>query len=175
MFEARACGQCNHSCPWRFENHGKLAKYAWDHEAEDVPTRPVVHYTRDRFWRWWQHLRTGKYGGGIGMDLCHVALKGTMFSGARRRLVTRQCTGGLVIQQRELLRHVTRGESTLTLAGAALVAGAMLGREIAEHDVQGLDVDELLEHAHGSLLDPEIGSMVHEPLTDREVEEWARA
>ena len=79
------------------------------------------------------------------------------------------------MQQRELLRHVERGESALTVRGAARVASDMLGREVAEHELGDLDVTELLKHAHPSLLDPKIGSDAVAPLlSERERHEWRR-
>jgi hypothetical protein len=79
------------------------------------------------------------------------------------------------MQQRELLRHVARGSSALTPQGAARVASDMLGRRIAEDELGGLDVAELLANAHPSLLDRKIGSdAVAPPLSESELAEWER-
>ena len=77
------------------------------------------------------------------------------------------------MQQREVLRHVERGESALTPEGAARVASEMLGREVAKHELGHLDLRELIEHAHPFLLDPKIGSdAVAPPLSRREIHKW---
>ena len=52
----------------------------------------------------------------------------------------------------------------------------MLGREVAEDEVARLDISNLLDHAHPSLLDPAIGSeAVAPPLTARELRDWGPA
>jgi len=108
--------------------------------------------------------------------LCHVRLEGTQrHSGNVWDIVGRQCTGALVVQQREVLRQVERGESALSIQGAARVASDMLGHEVAEHQLANLDLRELLRHAHPALLDPSIGSdAAAPPLTDGEIQEWER-
>ena len=80
------------------------------------------------------------------------------------------------MQQRELLRHIEGAPSGLTPEGAARVAGDMLGREVAEDEVARLDIRNVLDHAHPSLLDPAIGSeAVAPPLTARELHDWGPA
>jgi hypothetical protein len=166
---------CNCQCPWLVDNHGTTVGLFYDHEVPGIPMPEgefdFAPWKRAQVWE--SDLRDGLDGYG---SLCHVRLPGT-----RRKpdstwdVVARQCTGALVMQQRELLRRVVRGESALTPQGAARVAGDMLGREVAEHELAGLDVRELLEHAHPSLLDPRIGSdAVAPPLSERERDEWAR-
>jgi hypothetical protein len=120
----------------------------------------------------WEHgLKDGVPGYAA---LCHVRREGTQRkSGNVWDVVGRQCTGAFVMQQREVLRRVERGESALSSQGVARVAGDMLGREVSEHELDHLDLRELLQHAHPSLLDPSIGSdAVAPPLTDREIDEW---
>jgi hypothetical protein len=148
---------------------------SYDHEVPGIPM-PEGGFTfapwkRARVWD--NDLRNGVYGYG---SLCHVRLQGTQLRpGNVWDVVARQCSGALVMQQREVLRHVERGESALTLQGAARVATDMLGREVAEHELGDLDVRELLEHAHPSLLDPKIGSDAVAPLlSEWEIHEWER-
>jgi len=164
---------CNHQCPWLVANHDQAYDLAYDHEVPDIPMPkgPYVFAPWKRACLWEEGLRDGMPGYG---GLCHVRLDGT-----RRKpgnvwdVVGRQCTGALVIQQREVLRRIERGESALSNDGAARVASDMLGREVAEHELANLDVRELLGHAHPALLDPAIGSdAVAPPLTDREIREW---
>jgi hypothetical protein len=166
---------CNSQCPWLVSNHGRTAELFYDHEAPGIPM-PEGGFTfapwkRARVWD--NDLRDGVHGYG---SLCHVRLKGTQQGpGNMWHVVSRQCTGALVMQQREVLRHVKRGESALTPQGAARMAGDMLGREVAEHELGDLDVGELLEHANPSLLNPKIGSdAVAPPLSEREIHEWER-
>jgi hypothetical protein len=180
MYEPRT-RQCNRSCPWRVSNHGKTIPFEYDHEVANVPTDTHCHYTPERAALWWDHLKTGRYGDW--RNLCHVMRKGTWDHMLTNRLtgITRwhmvacQCTGGLVLQQRELLRHVENGRSALTAEGAARVASDMLGREVGEHDVAVLDVSELLQHAHPALLDPQISSPHLASLSDRELRDWRAA
>ena len=57
--------------------------------------------------------------------------------------------------------------------GAALVAGDMLGCDVTEAELPDLDIQDLADHSHPSLLDPAIGSeAVAPPLTERELCEW---
>jgi hypothetical protein len=165
---------CNNQCPWLVANHDRTVELVYDHEVPGIPM-PEGQYI---FASWkraciWEEdgLKDGVPGYGA---LCHVRLEGTQRrSGNVWDVVGRQCTGALVMQQREVLRHVERGESALSLEGAARVASDMLGREVAEHELGRLDLRELLRHAHPSLLDPSIGSdAVTPPLTDREIHEW---
>jgi hypothetical protein len=164
---------CNGQCPWLVANHGRTVELFYDHEVPGIPM-PEGEFTFASWKRarvWDNDLSDGVYGYG---SLCHVRLQGTRLrSDSMWDVVARQCSGALVMQQREVLRHVGRGESALTMQGAARVAGDMLGREVAEHELGDLDVRELLEHAHPSLLDPEIGSAAVAPtLSEREIREW---
>jgi hypothetical protein len=166
---------CNTQCPWLVANHGRTVRLFYDHEVPGV-AMPEGEFTfapwkRARVWA--DDLRDGVDGYG---SLCHVRLPGTRLGpGNMADVVARQCSGALVMQQREVLRRVQGGECALTPAGAARVAGEMLGREVAEHELTDLDVRELLEHAHPSLLDPKIGSdAVAPPLSEREMVEWGR-
>jgi hypothetical protein len=166
---------CNGQCPWLVATHGKTVDLYYDHEVPGIPM-PENGFTFARWKRacvWHNDLRDGVYGYG---SLCHVRLQGTRLRpGNVWDVVARQCSGALVMQQREVLRQVERGESALTLRGAACVAGDMLGRTVAEHELGELDIRELLEHAHPSLLDPKIGSdAVAPPLSEREIHEWER-
>jgi hypothetical protein len=78
------------------------------------------------------------------------------------------------MQQREVVRYASRGESALSAQGVARIASEMLGREIGEQSLSALNVRELLAHAHPSLLDPKIGSdAVARPLSKREMREWS--
>jgi len=166
---------CNCQCPWLLDNHGTTVELFYDHEVPGIPMPDggfsFAPWKRTRVWE--SDLRDGLDGYG---NLCHVRLPGTQLNpDTTWDVVARQCSGALVMQQREVLRHVVRGESALTSQGAARVAGDMLGREIAEHELAGLDVRELVEHAHPSLLDPMIGSdAVAPPLSEREMDEWER-
>jgi hypothetical protein len=188
MHEARP-KQCNHQCPWRVANLDLVTVFVYDHEVPNCPYDPGSYeMTSGRYEYLWDHLKTGRYGDQRG--LCHIARRGTWeharidgFTGkARWKLVACQCTGALVLQQRELLRHVEHGRSALTQEGAARVAADMLGREVAESEVAGLDprnlraqtvgVRELLEHAHPALLDAEIGSPLLAPVSERELCVW---
>jgi hypothetical protein len=147
----------------------------YDHEVPGIAL-PEGGYTyapwkRVRVWN--NDLRDGVDGYG---NLCHVWLPGTQRGpGNIVDVVACQCTGALVMQQRELLRHVERGESALNVRGAARVAGDLLGREVAEHELGSLDIRELIRRAHPSLLDPKIGSDAVAPsLSKREIKEWGR-
>ena len=146
---------------------------AYDHEVPDIPMTegPYVFASWKRASLWEDGLRDGVPGYGA---LCHVRLEGTQRKpGNVWDIVGRQCTGAFVVQQREVLRHVERGESALSAEGAARVASDMLGREVTEHELGNLDLRELLQHAHPALLDTNIGSdAVAPPLTDREIQEW---
>ena len=164
---------CNHQCPWLVENHGETVELLYDHEVPGIPM-PENSFSFAPWKRaavWENDLREGADGYG---SLCHVRLQGTrLTTHSTWDVVSRQCAGALVMQQRELLRHVERGESALTAHGAARVAGDMLGREVAEHDLAELDVGELLERAHPSLLDAKIGSDAVAPLlSERELHDW---
>jgi hypothetical protein len=164
---------CNNQCPWLTANHDRTVELAYDHEVAGVPMPEGLYdfasWKRASIWE--EGLRDGVPGYGA---LCHVRLEGThQRPGSVWDIVARQCTGALVMQQREVLRHVERGESALSVEGAARVASDMLGREVAEHELGTLDVRELLRHAHPALLDPGIGSdAVAPPLTDREIHAW---
>jgi hypothetical protein len=164
---------CNSQCPWLVANHGKAVKLFYDHEVAGI-TMPEGDFTyapskRARVWE--DYLRDGADGYG---SLCHVRLPGTQLGpGGTADVVACQCTGALVMQQRELLRHLEHGESALSTTGAARVAGDMLGRKVGEHELSKLDIGELLEHANPSLLDPKIGiDMVAPLLSERERQEW---
>jgi hypothetical protein len=178
MLEPRS-RQCNSVCPWRVANHGKTVPFEYDHEVPGIPVDTHCRFTPERYAHWWDHLKTGRYGDW--RNLCHIMREGTwtetltsLIGVTRWNVVPCQCTGALVLQQRELLRHVEHGRSALTAEGAARVAGDMLGRQVAVHDVAGLRVRELLEHAHPALLGSEIGSPHLAPVSDRERREWGR-
>jgi hypothetical protein len=164
---------CNSQCPWLVANHDRTVELAYDHEVPGIPMSegPYIFAPWKRACLWEDGLKDAVPGYGA---LCHVRLEGTQRRpGNVWDIVGRQCTGALVMQQREVLRHVERSESALSLQGAARVASDMLGREVAEHELGSLDLRELLRHAHPSLLDPRIGSdAVAPPLTDREIHEW---
>jgi hypothetical protein len=163
---------CNNQCPWLADNHGKTLTLWYDHEVPDIPMpREFTYAPWKRAQIWADDLRDGVPGYG---SLCHVRLSGT-----HRRaddaweVVGRQCTGALVMQQRELLRQVGLRESALSLRGAARVAGDMLGHEVTEQELCKLDLLELLAHAHPSLLDPRIGSdAVATSISEQEKREW---
>lgn len=166
---------CNRQCPWLVANHGRTMELEYDHEVPDIPM-PGGPYAFDPWKRvqiWDAHLREGTRGHG---SLCHVRCEGTeRRPGNVWNVVGHQCTGALVVQQREAVRHVERGESALSAGGAARVASDMLGRDVTVEELGGLDVAELLRAASPSLLDPAIGSeAVAPPLSDRELSEWGR-
>jgi hypothetical protein len=174
MLESRP-RPCNSQCPWLVANHGKTAELAYDHRVPGV-AMPEGGYAfapwkRARIWE--TDLRDGLVGYG---SICHVRLQGTgQVLGNIGEVVACQCTGALVVQQRELLRHCERGESALSPRGAARVASDMLGREVTEHELGDLEIRDLLEHAHPSLLDPKIGSDAVAPLlSEREMDQWKR-
>lgn len=165
---------CNGQCPWLVANHGKTLEMFYDHEVPGIPAETVFTYAawkRARIWN--DNLTDGVCGYG---SLCHVRMRGTrMRRDQTWEVVSRQCVGALVMQQREVLRHVENCESALTLEGAARVAGDMLGRAVSAEDLAELDIRELFEHTHPSLLDLEIGSdAVAPPLSEREIREWKR-
>jgi hypothetical protein len=167
---------CNGQCPWLVNNHGTTVELYYDHQVPGVPM-PEIPFSFAPWKRtlvWEGDLRDGLDGYG---SLCHVRLQGTRRKpGDTWDVVAHQCSGALVMQQREVLRHVERGESALTAQGAARVAGDMLGREVAERELADLAISVLLAHAHPSLLDPRIGSdAVAPPLSEHEMQEWARS
>jgi hypothetical protein len=165
---------CNKQCPWLTANHGKTVELFYDHEVPgiDVPTS-FTFSTWKRVDIWENGLRNGVHGYG---GLCHVRLKGTELTPRNTwKVVSCQCTGALVMQQRELLRHVERGDSALTQQGAVRVASEMLGRQVAEHEVPDLNLRAVLANAHPSLLDRNIGcDAVAPPLSEREMQKWER-
>jgi hypothetical protein len=165
---------CNNQCPWLADNHGKTVNLWYDHEVPGIPMPEEFAFAPwKRAQVWADDLRDGVPGYG---SLCHVRLPGThRRSDDAWDIVGRQCTGALVMQQRELLRQVERGESALSRRGAARVAGDMLGREVTEQELGKLDLRELLAHAHPSLFDQRIGSdAVAASLSERERQEWDR-
>ena len=165
---------CNCQCPWLADNHGKLVTLFYDHEVPGIEMPDEFEFAlRKRVEVWATDLKDGVHGYG---SLCHVRLPGTGLRDAEAwNIVGRQCTGALVMQQRELVRHVKHGESALSPQGAARVASDMLGREIAADDVRALSVRDLLAHANPSLLDPKIGcDAVAPPLSEQKMQEWGR-
>src|SRR4051794_4500272 len=100
---------CNTSCPWMVANHGKTMPYAYDHEVAGIPFDPECTYTPEKYRVAWSALRHGKPGTrptrgrtATGQPtLCHIARRGTEYP----TLVACQCTGALVLQQREAIRH----------------------------------------------------------------------
>jgi hypothetical protein len=187
MLEPRG-RQCNKSCPWRVANWGTSPDFVYDHDVAGTPTGNTCRYTDENYAGYWDSLRTGSYDWA---NLCHVARRGTqrhhpwvspgpsvtLDDGRRVRVnqthVACQCTGSIVLLQRELLRHVECGASALTPAGAARIASDMLGRTVNEGDLAGLGVRELLERAHPLLLDPAIGAPQLAPVSEREARDWA--
>lgn len=164
---------CNTQCPWLVANHGRTAELFYDHEVPGIPM-PEGGFSFAPWKRalvWETDLKHGGYGYG---SLCHVRLQGTQLKPDDSwDVVARQCSGAVVMQQREVLRHVESGDSALTPHGAARIASDMLGREVAECELSDLDVRELLAHAHPSLLDAMIGSdAVAPPLSEHECHEW---
>ena len=163
---------CNDQCPWLVANHGKTVKLYYDHEVLGIPMPTSFSFAR---WKradvWENDLRNGVHGYG---SLCHVRLKGTELTSRNTwNVVSCQCTGALVMQQRELLRYVEGGESALSAEGAVRVASDMLGRQVVEHELRNLDPRALIANAHPSLLDPKIGSeVVAPPLSEREMQQW---
>jgi hypothetical protein len=154
-------------------NHGKSICLDYDHEVPNIEMPEEFSFApwkRARIWE--EYLKDGVHGYG---SLCHVRLPGTQHHADDTwDVVGCQCTGALVMQQRELLRFVERRKSALSAPGAARVAGDMLGREISQTEVGKLDVREVLAHAHPSMLDPRIGSKaVAPPLSQREIRDWA--
>lgn len=166
---------CNCQCPWLTENQGKTVNLWYDHEVPGIamPEGEFSFAPWKRVRVWDDYLKDGIPGYG---NLCHVRLKGT----ERRAddtwaIVGHQCTSALVMQQRELLRHVEHGTSALSAPGAARVASDLLGRSIAVQQLRELDLGELLAQTHPCLLDPKIGSeAVAPPLSERELNEWYR-
>ena len=74
---------------------------------------------------WEGDLREGVPGYG---SLCHVRLAGTRQpSDGPWDVVGHQCTSALVMQQREAIRFVERGDAALSRRGAARVRGADAG------------------------------------------------
>ena len=131
---------CNHQCPWLVANHDRTVELAYDHEVPGIPMTegPYIFASWKRASLWEDGLRDGVPGYGA---LCHVRLEGTQRKpGNVWDIVGRQCTGAFVMQQREVLRHVERGESALSAEGAARVASDMLGREVTEHELGSLDL-----------------------------------
>lgn len=167
---------CNGQCPWLIANHGRTVELFYDHEVPGIALPEggfsFAPWKRARVWD--NDLRDGSSGYG---SLCHVRLPGTQQKpGNAWDVVAHQCSGALVMQQREVLRHVERGRSALTAQGAARIAGDMLGRSVAEHELANLDLGELLDRAHPSLLDPKIGSdAVAPPLSKREMHAWGQS
>ena len=165
---------CNNQCPWLVANHGKSVKLYYDHKVPGIamPEGEFSFAPWKRAGIWDDHLKDGVHGYG---SLCHVRLPGTQQpAGDRWDIVACQCTGALVMQQREVVRYASRGESALSAQGVARIASEMLGREIGEQSLSALNVRELLAHAHPSLLDPKIGSdAVARPLSKREMREWS--
>ena len=163
---------CNEQCPWRQANHGRTVELYYDHEVPGIPMPENFTFAP---WKradiWNNDLKHGVHGYG---GLCHVRLQGTERTERETwNVVSRQCTGALVMQQRELLRHVQRGSSALTPTGAARVASDMLGLAVTEEDVAALDLTTLVAVAHPALLDPEIGcDSVAPALTEVEQREW---
>jgi hypothetical protein len=164
---------CNNQCPWLVANHGRTVELVYDHEVPGIPTLegPYTFASWKRAYLWESGLKDAMP---CYAALCHIRLKGTQRrSGNVWDIVGRQCTGALVMQQREVLRRIERGESALSMQGAAGVASEMLSRDVTESELDNLDLQELLRHAHPSLLDRRIGSdAVAPPLSDREIHEW---
>jgi hypothetical protein len=179
--------QCNKSCPWRVASFGTAPAFEYDHEVIGRPSDSTCRYSDETYAGYWEMLRTGSYDWA---NLCHVARRGTrahdpswspggtvpLADGRRVQVdqthVVCQCTGSYVLQQREVLRHVETGTSAMTPAGAARIAGEMLGRPVTEDELSSLDVRELLRGAHPALLNPDIGSPHLAPLSADERGSW---
>jgi hypothetical protein len=165
---------CNGQCPWLQANHDRTVTLYYDHEVPGIAMPESFTFA---VWKrvdvWTNDLRHGQPGFG---SLCHVRMKGTEQTPRDAwNVVSRQCTGALVMQQRELLRHVRSASSALSLQGAAHVASDMLGRPVTEPEVCKLDLASLLAHAHPSLLDPAIGcGAVAASPSEREIEQWRK-
>jgi hypothetical protein len=166
---------CNEQCPWLAANHDKTVELFYDHEVPGIAMPESFTFaTWKRIDIWESGLRNGVHGYG---GLCHVRLKGTDLTPRQTwNVVSCQCTGALVMQQRELLRHVEHGDSALTEQGAVRIASDMLGRQVSEDEVRDLDLRALLANAHPSLLDQNIGcDAVAPPLSEHEMNEWGAA
>jgi hypothetical protein len=172
MLEPRS-RTCNRQCPWRAENYGKSGPLEYDHEVPGIPMPEDFNFaTWKRADIWKNDLCHGEPGYG---GLCHVRLAGTKLTERGTwNIVSHQCTGALVMQQRELLRYVAHGKnSTLTDRGAARIASDMLGRKITENELAQLDSRELAAAAHPALLDAAIGcDAVAAPFTAEECATW---
>ena len=164
---------CNDQCPWLAANHDKTAVLYYDHEVAGIEMPENFSFaTWKRADIWRNDLRSGRQDYG---SLCHVRLKGTELTHSGTwKVISRQCTGALVMQQRELIRHVIHGESALTSEGAALVATDLLGVLVTEDDLPRLDVRDLLARTSPSLLDQTIQcEVVTPPLTEHEIFDWS--
>ncbi len=166
---------CNGQCPWLVANHGTAVELYYDHEVPGIglPEGDFDFAPWKRAQVWENDRKDGVHAFG---SLCHVRMKGTeLRAGDSWDVVSHQCTGAHVMQQRELLRHVEHWASALTATGAARLASEMLGRDVAEDELSHLALGELLARAHPGLLDPAIGSSaVAPPLTTGEIARWER-
>lgn len=172
ILHAAADQPCNNQCPWLEANHGLVVELEYDHEVPGIPMSPGP-YSFDpskRVQIWENNLQDGICGYG---NVCHVRLKGTHEREDGSWQVARQCVGALVMQQRELIRHLEHRSSALSRAGAARVASELLGRPVTEEQLDAVGVDEVKARAHLALVDDRIGcSEVASPLSDREVRAW---
>jgi hypothetical protein len=172
MLEARTT-ICNGQCPWLRDNQGASRPLYNDHEAAsiEVASEPFDFGTWRRSELWDAELRDATAGYA---SLCHVRLKGTeRRSDDSWHIVGRQCTGALVMQQRELLRFLIGGASALSPAGAAGVASAALDRPVTVEDLPGIPRRELHRALHPRILDPAIGcDAVGPPVSLDELAEW---
>lgn len=164
---------CNDQCPWLTENQGRSLTLWYDHEVPGIamPEGEFEFAPWKRLEVWNADLRDGIAGYG---SLCHVRLRGTcQRDDGTWEVVGRQCTGALVMQQRELLRHIEHGDSALSRHGAARVASEMLDRPVTDQQIGDIDCDRLLRKAHTALLDEHIGApAVALPPTKDELAAW---
>lgn len=172
MLEARDA-PCNGQCPWLAANHGTPRSLYNDHEVAgvDMPGEPFDFAPWKRVELWNAELKEGAVGYS---SLCHIRLKGTeKRADDSWQIVGRQCTGALVMQQRELLRFLVDGKSALSPAGAANIASAMLDRPVAVEELDELSRDELRGALHPALTDPEIGCIdVAAAIDATEIRRW---
>lgn len=148
---------CNGQCPWLNANQGDSRKLYDDHEIAGVelPDEPFEFAAWKRATLWDAELKEGTVGYAA---LCHVRLPGTeLRADDTWNIVGRQCVGALVMQQRELMRHLVDGRSLLTLIGLARVASGALNRSMPPEELALIDRAELRAALHPALLDSAIG------------------
>lgn len=167
---------CNDQCPWLVENQGRSLKLRYDHEVPGIgmPDGDFEFAPWKRSEVWHGDLRDGVAGYG---SLCHVRLQGTgQHEDGTWEVVGHQCTGALVMQQREVIRHVEHGQSALSRRGVARLASDMLDRSVTDEQIADIDRNEVLRRAHPALLDQDIGAPIVAPApTEDERAAWKRS